>query len=81
MLQTQRRIFYNIDISGFMNQTVRYTVNDLNGTSQLNGIFETAHSAFTEIDLKNIPNGMYVLYLQPQNQRGVAMKFVVAKDY
>ena len=70
-----------IDLSRYMDKSVYYFVNSIEGKQVLEGTWDEKHEETVELNLENIQNGLYVLYVKPDNGRATALKFVVSKDY
>ena len=70
-----------VDISKYMDKSVYYFINSIDGTQIIEGTWDADHSDIVELDLNNVHNGLYIIYVKPELGRATAMKFVVSKDY
>ena len=70
-----------VDVSRFMEQSVTYFVSTADGQQIIEGTWDIDHGDIVELNLENVQNGLYILYVKPERGKGIAMKFVVSKDY
>ena len=73
--------FLKVDVSKFENQSIDYFVRAIDGTHHIEGTLPADHGDTIEIDLRNIQNGLYLIYMNPERHRAMSAKFVIAKDY
>ena len=73
--------YLNVDISSYMDKSMDYFIQSIDGTIKQKGRLESNHEDILKLDLSDIQNGIYILYLKPEDRRAIALKFVVAKDY
>ena len=69
-----------VDLTNYMDKSIHYTIYSIQGSQMLEGQYEANHNYIEELNLEQIPNGVYILYLQADNSRAIAIKFVVNKD-
>ena len=70
-----------VDVSKFMEQPVAYFVSTADGQQIIESTWDIDHGDIVELNLENVQNGLYILYVKPERGKGIAMKFVVSKDY
>ena len=70
-----------VDVSKFMDKPVAYFVSTADGQQIMEGTWDVDHSDTVELNLENVQNGIYILYLKPLPGRAIATKFVVSKNY
>ena len=70
-----------VDVSRFMEQSVTYFVSTADGQQIIEGTWDIDHGDIVELNLENVQNGLYILYLKPERGKGIATKFVVSKNY
>ena len=73
--------YLKVDISNYMDKSMDYFIQSIEGVIQQNGSLLSDHEDIVQLDLRNIPNGIYILYMKPENRKAIAVKFVIAKDY
>ena len=69
-----------MDLTNYMDSSINYMINSIQGSQMLEGQYDADHNYIEELNLEQIPNGVYILYLQADNSRAIAVKFVVNKD-
>ena len=73
--------YLNINLSNYMDESFTYTIQSISGVKIQNGKWDVDHEDTVQLDLSNIRNGIYIIYMKPENHKAVAVKFVIAKDY
>lgn len=71
----------HIDLSNYMNKSIRYMVTSIQGQTMMEGKFEADHHYLETLDLYDVPNGVYILYLRSPLSEPIAVRFVVQKNY
>jgi len=73
--------FLNLDVSNYQNEAIDYFIQSIDGVKRQEGRLNTDHENTVQLELNNIQNGMYIIYLKPENHRVETVKFIIAKDY
>ena len=73
--------YLNINIANYMDKSITYFVQSINGVKIQNGKWDIGHEDTVQLDLSNIQNGIYIIYMKPEKRKAVAVKFMIAKDY
>lgn len=70
-----------IDLSNFMDQALQYEITDLRGKVMLKHQLDKDHDSTEHIFLSDFQNGMYIIFIQPEQGKISSSKFMVAKEY
>ena len=70
-----------ISLADYQQVSIKYTILNIRGEMIARGRFDKEHSDLETIDLNTYQNGNYLIYLQPENHRGITKKFIVMNDY
>ncbi|HHH50458.1 MAG TPA: HYR domain-containing protein, partial [Saprospiraceae bacterium] len=70
-----------IDLSNYLNQKVALSIYNVNGIKQVDYIIEKASNIPFRMDLQNLQNGAYLIYIKVEGRRAQARKLIVSKMY
>jgi hypothetical protein len=69
-----------VNLSNFRSVGLQYFVMDMQGKKWSRGHYDERHSDSETIDLSAYRNGIYFIYIKPDNQKGFSQQFVVMKE-
>ena len=70
-----------VNLSNFRSVGLQYFVMDTQGKEWSRGHYDERHLDSETIDLSAYRNGIYFIYIKPDNQKGFSEQFVVMKEY
>ncbi len=71
----------HLDLTNYRDKSIQYSISSLQGKMLISNEFDANHMDTETINLESIQNGIYIIYLKPENHKAIAQKFIIQKDY
>ncbi len=68
-----------IDLTNYLGEKIKYAVYNTQGNIVAEGMYDEYHQRTISVDLNTLPNGNYIIAVQPETQAKIAKQFVILR--